>query len=170
MGIGARKNSNREDNIIDVDASMQGSLVFKDQVNLRIRGSFEGSLETKGKLTIGETAIVTATIKCENIIVEGRVKGDIDATSRIELSPSAVIDGTIKTPNLVVHEGAILQGKCTMMDDVIGPEELARHLDIDKETVISWADTGKIPGFKEGEKWKFERKRIDNWVASGKIS
>lgn len=170
MAIGMKKSSGREDNIIDVDASMQGSLIFKDQVNLRIKGSFEGSLETKGKLTIGDTAVVTATIKCENIIIEGRVKGDIDATSRVELHSSAVVDGTVKTPNLMVQEGAILQGKCTMMDDVIGPEELARHLDIDKETVISWADTGKIPGFKEGEKWKFERRRIDSWVASGKIS
>lgn len=169
MGIGTKRGSSRQENIIDVDASMQGSLVFSDQVNLRIRGNFEGTLETKGKLTIGDTAVVKATIKCENIIVEGRVKGDIDASSQINLSSSAVIEGTIKTPNLIVHEGAILQGKCMMMEDVIGPEELARHLDLDKETVIDWADTGKIPGFKDGEKWKFERRRIDSWVASGRI-
>lgn len=169
MGIGTRRNAKQQESIIDVDASMQGSLIFNDAVNLRIRGSFDGTLETKGKLTIGETAVVKATIKCENIVVEGRVKGDIDASSQVDLSSTAVVEGTVKTPNLIVHEGAILQGKCMMMEDVIGPEELARHLDLDKETVIDWADTGKIPGFKEGEKWKFERRRIDSWVASGRI-
>lgn len=169
MGIGTRRNAKQQESIIDVDASMQGSLIFNDAVNLRIRGSFDGTLETKGKLTIGETAVVKATIKCENIVVEGRVKGDIDASSQVDLSSTAVVEGTVKTPNLIVHEGAILQGKCMMMEDVIGPEELARHLDLDKETVIDWADTGKIPGFKEGENWKFERRRIDSWVASGRI-
>lgn len=169
MALGAKRNSNRQDSVIDVDASMQGSLIFKDPVNLRIRGNFEGSLETKGYLTIGDTAVVSATIKCENIVVEGRVKGDIDATSRIDLAEHAVIEGNIKAPSLIVREGAILQGKCVMMEEVLGPEELAKHLDIDKDTVIDWANTGKIPGFKEGDKWKFERRRIDSWVASGRI-
>lgn len=170
MAIGAKKGSNRQDNIIDVDASMQGSLVFKDPVNLRIKGSFDGSLETKGNLTIGETATVNATIQCEDIVIEGKVKGNIDASSRVSLAPTAIVEGDIKTPNLIVQEGAILQGKCLMMEDVIGAEELARHLDLDKETVIDWANTGKIPGFKDGDKWKFERKRIDSWVAAGRVS
>ncbi len=38
--------------ILDVDASMQGSLTFRDPVNLRIHGKFEGSLDTKGQLTV----------------------------------------------------------------------------------------------------------------------
>ena len=169
MAMGNKKGSLRQDNYIDVDASMQGSLVFKDPVNLKIKGSFEGSLETKGNLTIGESASVRASVKCENILVEGRVKGDIDATSRVQLAQHALVEGNIKTPNLIVAEGAILQGKCSMMEDVIGPDELARHLDLDTETIIDWADSGKIPGFKDGENWKFERRRIDSWVASGKI-
>ena len=168
MAIG-KKGSHRQDNVIDVDASMQGSLVFKDSVNLRIKGNFDGSLETKGQLTIGESAFVNATIKCENIVVEGRVKGDVDATSRIELTKSAMIEGNIRTPNLIVHEGALLQGKCMMMEDVIGADELAKHLELDRETVIDWADSGKIPGFKDGDNWRFERKRIDSWVSSGRV-
>ena len=41
----------REDKILDVDARMQGTVVFKDPVNLRINGSFEGKLDTRGNLT-----------------------------------------------------------------------------------------------------------------------
>ncbi len=46
--------------ILDVDASMQGSLTFRDPVNLRINGKFEGSLDTKGELTVGENAHIQA--------------------------------------------------------------------------------------------------------------
>ena len=49
-----------EDKILDVDARMQGTIIFKDPVNLRINGSFEGKLETRGRLTIGENARVGA--------------------------------------------------------------------------------------------------------------
>ena len=28
---------------------------------------------------------------------------------------------------------------------------------------------GKIPAFKEGDVWKFERAKIDHWAASGKV-
>ncbi|MFH1644925.1 MAG: polymer-forming cytoskeletal protein, partial [Candidatus Omnitrophota bacterium] len=49
-----------EEKVLDVDASMQGSMVFKDAVNLRINGAFDGSLDTRGKLTIGEGAVVCA--------------------------------------------------------------------------------------------------------------
>ena len=44
-----RKNDAHPQKVLDVDASLQGNLVFKDAVNLQINGSFEGKLETKGE-------------------------------------------------------------------------------------------------------------------------
>lgn len=169
MALRSRRDFGHHEHTIDVDAAMQGSLVFKDPVNLRIKGKFEGTLEAKGNLIISETAFVNAHIKGENVIISGRVKGDIEAESRIELLSRAVMEGSINTPKLVIEDGAIFQGKCLMMHDVLNIDELARHLEIDSNTVITWANSGKIPGFKEGDEWKFERKRIDDWVASGKI-
>lgn len=168
MAIGGKKGS-KENHTIDVDASMQGSLVFKDPVDLRIKGNFEGTLEVRGNLTIGDSAFVNAHIKGENIVISGRVRGDINATSKIELLERAVVEGDVKSPRIVMHDGATLQGRCVMMEDIINSEELAKHLELDKDTIIDWADTGKLPGFKEGNEWKFDRKRIDDWVASGRI-
>ncbi|MBL7130605.1 MAG: polymer-forming cytoskeletal protein [Candidatus Omnitrophica bacterium] len=170
MGLRSKKGAASQEHTIDVDAAMQGSLIFKDPVNLRIKGNFEGSLEVKGNLTIGDTAFVNAHIKGENIIISGRVKGDIDAESKIELLNHAVVEGKIRTPRLIISDGAIFQGNCLMMGDVLNSEDLAKHLELDEGTVISWAVSGKIPGFKEGDEWRFDRKRIDDWVASGKIS
>jgi len=158
-----------EEKIMDVDASMQGTLNFKDAVNLRINGKFEGVLETKGNLTIGPTAVIFANILGDNIIIGGRVKGKITAKERLTILPSAIVEGDVFPARLNVAEGAILEGRCCMLHDFLNAEELARYLEVDLNSIMDWANSGKVPGHKEGSDWRFERKAIDSWVASGKI-
>lgn len=158
-----------EDKILDVDAEMQGSLNFKDPVNLRINGKFQGTLETKGNLTIGQTAVVLANIMGDNIVIGGRVKGRITAKERLTLLPSAIVEGDIYPTKLNVAEGAIFEGKCMMLHDFMNSEELARYLEVDFNSIMEWATSGKVPGSREGNDWKFERKAIDSWIAEGKI-
>ena len=158
-----------EEKVLDVDAAMQGSLIFKDAVNLRINGKFEGTLETKGNLTISSTAIVLADIVGDNIIIGGRVKGRITAKERLTLLPTAIVEGDVYPAKLNITEGAILEGNCLMLHDFLNAEELARYLEVDLNSIMEWANSGKMPGSKEGNNWRFERKAIDSWVASGKI-
>ena len=158
-----------EEKMLDVDAAMQGSLVFKDPVNLRINGKFEGTLETKGNLTVGPTAAILADIVGDNIVIGGRVKGKITAKESLTLLPGAVIEGHIYPAKLNIAEGAILEGQCSMLHDFLNTEELARYLEVDLNSIMEWANSGKMPGHKEGSEWRFERKAIDSWVASGKI-
>lgn len=165
----AFKEKKTDDKILDVDASMQGTLSFKDPVNLRINGHFDGTLETKGNLTIGETANVNAHIVGENVIIAGRVKGDVIATTRLVFLPTAIFHGEIKTPKLNIVEGAVFQGKCNMIQDLLDADEVSRFLEIDKNSLLDWANSGKIPAVKEGNSWRFERSKIEEWVASGKI-
>jgi len=159
-----------EEKTLDVDAAMQGTLSFKDPVNLRINGKFEGSLETRGNLTIGTTAVVNADILGDNIIIGGRVKGKITARERLTLLPQAMVEGQIYPAKLNVAEGAVLQGQCTMLHDFLNAEQLAKYLEVELDSIMEWANSGKVPGNKEGSDWKFERKAIDSWVASGKIA
>jgi excisionase family DNA binding protein len=158
-----------EEKVLDVDASMQGTLTFKDPVNLRINGKFEGTLASRGNLTIGPTAVVLADITGDNIIVGGRVRGKVTARERLTLLPTAIVEGDIYPVRLNIAEGAILEGRCAMLHDFLNTEELARYLEVDLKSILDWANSGKVPGLKEGEDWKFERKAIDSWVASGKI-
>ena len=62
-----------EERVITVDSAMQGSLSFKDPVHLRINGKFEGTLEVRGVLEIGEAALVEASIVGDDILIEGKV-------------------------------------------------------------------------------------------------
>jgi excisionase family DNA binding protein len=158
-----------EEKVLDVDASMQGTMKFKDPVNLRINGKFEGALETKGNLTIGQTAVVIGDILGENIIVGGRIKGNITAKERLTLLPTAIVEGDIYPARLNIAEGAILEGRCTMLHDFMNVEELARYLEVDLNSIMEWVNSGKVPGLKEGDGWKFERKAIDTWIATGKV-
>ena len=52
-----RRGDASDEKVLEVDASMTGTLTFKDPVNLRINGRFDGTLDTKGSLTIGEKLV-----------------------------------------------------------------------------------------------------------------
>jgi len=170
-----------KEKVLDVDASMQGTMIFKDPVNLRINGEFEGKLDTKGMLTIGQTAEVKADISGEDITVAGRVSGNITATKRLSLVAPANIDGDIITPALNVSEGAVLNGRCQMSSTEESTansskskgmtiDEVARYLEVDTSLVEEWATQKKIPASKDSNKWKFTKEDIDSWVAKEKVS
>ena len=108
-----KKKPKKEGKIINIESGMEGDLKFSTPVNLRINSRFEGTLEAKGTLAIGEKAdIKTKAIKGEYISVSGKVEGNILSSKRLELFASAKVIGNIKAPILVISEGAILKGNC----------------------------------------------------------
>lgn len=170
MGLRGKKDSTESDSkVIEINAQMQGSLSFKDPVNLKINGNFNGTLDVQGTLTVGEAAFVEAHITGENIIIAGKVRGDIVAKRMLVMMPTAVLTGNISTPKLNIVEGAIFQGKCQMVEDMLDLDELSKYLEIDMPAIMELASDGKIPATKSGDSWTFERSKIDNWAASGKV-
>ena len=104
-----------EGEVINIEAGIEGNVKFSGPVNLRLNGKFEGELETKGTLIIGEKADVKVkTLKGDTITIAGRVKGDIISSKRLELAATARVIGNIETPLLLIHEGAMLKGDCQM--------------------------------------------------------
>ncbi|MDO8730099.1 MAG: polymer-forming cytoskeletal protein [Candidatus Omnitrophota bacterium] len=168
-GKGKEESQNR---VLDVTASMQGSLIFREPVSLRISGRFEGTLETQGELTIGEAAQVRAEITGESITVAGRVEGKIIAKRSLKLVSPAVVRGDVWTPLLEVEAGASLDGSLHMgaQASTLSTKDLAEYLEVDVRTVEQWAKDGKIPGSQEGGQWRFEKSRVDEWVATQKSS
>jgi len=171
MAIRGRKETTMEpeQKSIEINAQMQGTLSFNDPVNLKINGNFNGTLEVKGTLTVGSSAFVEAHITGENIVIAGKVRGDIIAKRMLVLMPTAVLTGNISTPKLNIVEGAVFQGKCQMMDDILSLDEVANYLEIDKPAIMELANAGKIPASRSGDTWTFERSKIDSWAATGKV-
>ena len=158
-----------EEKVIEINAQMEGELTFGDPVNLRINGIFSGRLNTKGTLSIGNNAQVDANINGENIVIGGKVKGNVIAKKMLVLMPTAVLHGDITTPKLSIVEGAIFQGGCQMLDDSLSVDDLAQFLEIDNSAIMELVISGKIPATKDGEQWKFERSKIEQWASEGKV-
>ncbi len=171
MALRTRKTQNEEqDNkSVEINAQMQGSLTFSDPVNLKINGQFNGSLDTKGTLTIGNTAKVEADISGDNIVIAGNVKGNINANKMLVLMPTAVLKGDISTPKLNIVEGALFQGHCLMTEGFLNMGEVSKYLEIDLNEIEKLAQTGKIPATRNGSDWKFERSKIDSWASTGEM-
>ncbi len=167
-----------KEKILDVDASMQGTLSFNDPVNLRINGKFEGKLNTKGILMVGERADIAADIVGEHITVAGKVSGNIKASKDLKLISPARISGDIETPVLSVAEGAVINGNIKMSSatknlsssgDMLSLDEVAKYLEVDKGMISEWAENGKLPGKKEGNNWRIEKAALENWVSNEKV-
>ncbi|HOW87580.1 MAG TPA: polymer-forming cytoskeletal protein [Candidatus Omnitrophota bacterium] len=167
-----KKKEDIQEKILDVDASMQGTISFKDPVNLRINGSFEGKLDTRGNLTIGENAKVTANIHGDSIVIAGKVSGDVVASRSLSILGTATLKGNLTTPRLSVGDGAMLQGLVTMQgvsasegpDVFLTLKDVAQYLEVEARVVEEWANAKKIPARFESGHWVFTKSEIDQWI------
>jgi cytoskeletal protein CcmA (bactofilin family) len=107
------------ENVLGPSASFQGHL--KSDGNVRIDGYFDGSIETKGNVIVGEAGKVVAEITADNVQVWGAVKGTIDATGRLEILPTGRVWGEIKVTSLLIDEGGLFRGKSVMAGDEADP-------------------------------------------------
>ena len=157
-----------EEKILDVNAAMQGSLVFSDPVNLRINGRFEGNLKTKGVLTIGNKATVLADIDGEKIVISGYVKGKIKALYLVSLTSSANVNADIESPRVSIEEGAIFNGRCIMKGEKLNISELSDYLSVEENKIMEWVNNGKIPVEKDNEHLLFDRKEVEAWIGQNR--
>lgn len=91
---------------------------FNINGSLRIDGRFEGKSLKADQLYIGTEGRVKTTIDAVSVIVEGLIIGNINATSRVLLMPTAKVFGDIRTPELIIQNGVLLEGRCTIANDL----------------------------------------------------
>jgi cytoskeletal protein CcmA (bactofilin family) len=106
---------------LDTGSKIMGKVWFDGAT--RIDGQVDGEITAKETLVIGESAVVTAQIKANSIIVAGRASGDIVASHRLEIRPSARVSGNLTSPVVIVHEGAIFEGHCSMREGIARDSE-----------------------------------------------
>ncbi len=99
--------------VIGEGAHIKGSL--KCGESIFVNGKVEGDIVCEGVLTLGAKAMVRGDLKAPVIVVGGRVEGDVEASERVELLPTAVVGGDLRAPKLVMADGAMLQGRCEMI-------------------------------------------------------
>jgi len=110
---------NEVDNSITLNIISQGTDIIgdiKSTGDIRIDGTLNGNLTTKGKVVIGPTGRVKGEVDCKNSEVSGVVEGKISVTQLLNLKASSKILGTIITSKLSIEPGALFTGNCTMKD------------------------------------------------------
>ena len=103
---------NNTSNIIGQGTSLEGNLHTAG--NIRIEGKIIGSITSKAKVVLSNTAWVKGNIVAQNAEIGGEVQGTLETSGLLILKPTAVVQGDIITNKLVFEEGAKFNGKCQM--------------------------------------------------------
>ena len=55
-----------------------------------------------------------------------------------------------------------------MTDEILTLKEVAEYLKLAEKTAYRLAAEGKLPGFKVGGSWRFQREDVLNWIKEQK--
>ena len=100
---------------ISAGTVIKGEIVSPSDI--RIDGTFEGKVQTKSRVVVGETAIVKGDIICENIDLWGKVNGNVFVKDTLALMDGCHVDGNLNVRRLSVELGATFNGNCRMITD-----------------------------------------------------
>ena len=101
-------------NLINQGTEITGDI--KSSGDIRIDGTLNGNMITKGKVVIGPTGRVKGEVECKNSEVSGLIDGKITVTQLLNLKSSSKINGTIVTNKLSIEPGALFTGNCSMKE------------------------------------------------------
>jgi cytoskeletal protein CcmA (bactofilin family) len=95
-------------NLLSSGVSITGDVTFGD--DLVIDGEVEGSIKSKGALTVGEHGRIRGEIRAGSVTIKGTVEGNVFVSDRCALEAGATLRGDIEAPRLAVDENAAFFG------------------------------------------------------------
>jgi cytoskeletal protein CcmA (bactofilin family) len=96
-------------NVLSSGIEITGSIRFSN--DMIVDGKVEGEINSdKGRVTIGENALIKGDVTAGEVKVYGRVEGKI-TSQRCELKDKSRINGDIKSKVFSMEEGAQLSGR-----------------------------------------------------------
>jgi cytoskeletal protein CcmA (bactofilin family) len=109
---GNQVNESEFPTVIGPDAKFKGELSFESGV--KILGSFEGRISTKGNLIVAQEGVIQADIEAGTVTVEGQISGNVAANELVELKSTARLQGDLRCERLIVTDGASFIGHCNV--------------------------------------------------------
>jgi cytoskeletal protein CcmA (bactofilin family) len=77
---------------------------------LRIDGDVRGSVRATGKVVVGATGRVDASIRAKSAIIGGVVKGDVYVSERLRILAGGMVVGNVFAPRLEAEDGTVVHG------------------------------------------------------------
>ena len=107
-------------NVNDVSRISAGT-VIKGEINspsdIRIDGTFDGKVFSKGRVVVGEKAVVKGDMVCQNVDFWGTMKGNFYVKDTLSLKSGCTVDGDLHVKRLQVELDAKFNGNCRMLGD-----------------------------------------------------
>ena len=85
--------------------------------DIRIDGTFEGKIQSKGRVVVGESAHIKGDIVCDCIDLWGKVEGNVFVKDTLNLKDGCVVNGNLNIRKLSVELGATFKGNCKMISE-----------------------------------------------------
>ena len=106
----------RVPSVLGPGITWQGDL--RGSGGVRIEGAFEGEINIRGLVVIGETGRVSCEqMQANSVIVAGAVKGNI-ISEKLEIRSTGRVWGDVTTVAFSTEEGAFLRGQVRMEERV----------------------------------------------------
>ncbi|MFZ4616348.1 MAG: bactofilin family protein [Rectinemataceae bacterium] len=107
--------------LVGIGSALEGD--FDVDGMLRVDGDLRGSIRATGRVVVGSSGRIDASIRAQSVIVGGIVRGDLYVTDRARLLSGAVVLGNIFAPRLEAEDGATIHGAVEVTGRSTGAEE-----------------------------------------------
>jgi len=107
-------------NVNEVSRVSTGTIIkgeISSPNDIRIDGTFEGKIFSKGKVVVGEKAVITGDIICTNVDFWGKMRGNFYVKDTLSLKDTCQIEGDLHIRRLQVELDAKFNGTCTMISE-----------------------------------------------------
>ncbi|NOX48659.1 MAG: polymer-forming cytoskeletal protein [Chlorobi bacterium] len=99
-------------NSIVAGTTIKGDIT--SQGDFRIDGALTGSINSKGKIVVGQSGSIDGEIICQNADISGTIKAKLTVEQLLTLKSSANLTGDVVTGKLAIEPGAKFTGTCNM--------------------------------------------------------
>lgn len=100
---------------ISVGTIIKGEIASSSDI--RIDGTFEGKIQSNGRVVIGESASVKGDVICENLDLWGKVDGNVYVKDTLSLKQGCSVDGNVHIRRFCVELGSTFNGNCKMITE-----------------------------------------------------
>lgn len=90
---------------------------YRSDGSIRILGSVQGDVESKGSVYIDERARVSAKVTAAQVTIAGRLDGQVYCQGRVEIRSTGRVSGEVQAAALIIQEGAFFDGNSKMTKD-----------------------------------------------------
>ncbi len=94
--------------VIGADTVIKGEMQADNHAT--ILGRFEGTITSKGQVTIADKAVCRADVNAKVVQVDGGLDGNINQAEKVQLNATAKMNGDISAVKLHIAEGASVDG------------------------------------------------------------